>query len=167
ESQLPEPKRRMLRSLEVADPSLAQRRVLVVDDDFRNVFAITALLEQHHMAVDYAENGAKALEKLSGEQTYAVVLMDIMMPEMDGYEAMRRVRAMPGFESLPIIALTANALPGDDEKCYAAGMNGYLPKPFRREDLRATLAQWIPGGRPRPESDEADASRLDLDTEAR
>jgi CheY-like chemotaxis protein len=143
EAQLPEPKRRMLRSLGAADPSLAERRVLVVDDDFRNVFAITALLEQHSMVVEYAENGVKALDKLVGPARYDIVLMDIMMPEMDGYEAMRQIRSMPGFDNLPIIALTAKAMTGDRDKCIEAGASDYVTKPVDPDQLVSLLRVWL------------------------
>jgi HAMP domain-containing protein/signal transduction histidine kinase/DNA-binding response OmpR family regulator len=143
EAQLPEPKRRLLRSLGAVDPSLAERRVLVVDDDFRNVFAITALLEQHSMVVEYAENGVKALDKLAGPTRYDVVLMDIMMPEMDGYEAMRQIRLMPGFDNLPIIALTAKAMTGDRAKCIEAGASDYVTKPVDPDQLVSLLRVWL------------------------
>ena len=142
EAQLPETKRRMLRRVDQPDPALVGRRVLVVDDDFRNVYAVTAVLEQHEMIVDYAENGRQALEKLDAVRP-DVVLMDIMMPEMDGYEAMRSIRKRPGYDRLPIIALTAKAMKGDREKCIAAGASDYITKPVDPDQLVSLLRVWL------------------------
>ena len=144
EEALPEPKRRMLRSLEQPDPALRGRSVLVVDDDYRNVFAITAVLEQHEMEVDYADNGRSALDKLGkGPDRYDVVLMDIMMPEMDGYEAMRRIRERPELRDLPVIALTANAVAGNEARCFGAGMDDFIAKPFEIERLIEILKRYL------------------------
>jgi HAMP domain-containing protein/CheY-like chemotaxis protein len=143
EAKLPESKRRMLRSLDQADPGLAGRKVLVVDDDFRNVFAVTAVLEQHGMSVDFAENGKQALDKLGDSSDVDVVLMDIMMPEMDGFEAMRLIRKRPGYETLPIIALTAKAMKGDREKCIHAGASDYITKPVDPDQLVSLLRVWL------------------------
>jgi hypothetical protein len=142
ESALPEGKRRMLRSLAYGDPMLRGRRVLVVDDDVRNIFAITSVLERHEMEVLYAENGRDALAKLDGNQVDAV-LMDIMMPEMDGYEAMRRIREQPSLRNLPIIALTAKAMKGDREKCIEAGASDYVTKPVDPDQLISLLRVWL------------------------
>jgi CheY-like chemotaxis protein len=142
EARLPEPKRRMLRSLDQPEPARRGRRVLVVDDDFRNVYAVTAVLEQHQMLVDYAENGRQALEKLSVDAT-VVVLMDIMLPEMDGYVAMRIIRQRPCFAELPIIALTAKAMKGDREKCIHAGASDYITKPVDPDQLISLLRVWL------------------------
>jgi hypothetical protein len=154
ESDLPERKRKMLRSLAHGDPALEGKRVLVVDDDMRNVFAITAVLEQHRMRVDYAENGRQALERLAGDfdreadeddggRRVDVVLMDIMMPEMDGYEAMREIRKQPRFADLPIVALTAKAMKGDREKCIQAGASDYVTKPVDPDQLLSLLRVWL------------------------
>ncbi len=142
EARLPEPKRRMLRSLEKSDPQLAGKRALMVDDDFRNVYAVTAVLEQHEMTVEYAENGREALEKLERE-TFDVILMDIMMPEMDGYESMRMIRQRPGHADLPIIALTAKAMKGDRGKCIDAGASDYIMKPVDPDQLVSLLRVWL------------------------
>ena len=146
EEEMPEPKRKMLRSHERPDPALSGRSVLVVDDDYRNVFAITAVLEQHEMDVEYAENGRTALDKLAKEpERYDVVLMDIMMPEMDGYEAMRRIRARPELEELPVIALTAKAMQGDRDKCIEAGASDYVTKPVDTDQIISLLRVWLYG----------------------
>ena len=143
ESNLPEGKRRMLRSVAFGDPLLKGRRVLVVDDDVRNIFAITSVLERHEMIVDYAENGHDALAKLAEGGGVDVVLMDVMMPEMDGYEAMRRIRQQPRFKGLPIVALTAKAMKGDREKCIEAGASDYVTKPVDPDQLISLLRVWL------------------------
>ncbi len=123
--------------------SLAGKKVLVVDDDIRNIFALTALLERHKMAVISAENGRTALEELVQNPDVDIVLMDIMMPEMDGYEAMRQIRQIKQFESLPMIALTAKAMQGDPEKCIVAGASDYLSKPVDTDQLVSLLRVWL------------------------
>jgi HAMP domain-containing protein/CheY-like chemotaxis protein len=142
ESKLPISKRQILRKLTETDPALAGKRVLVVDDDARNLFAITTILEQHEMSLVYAENGQEALRKLD-EREVDVVLMDIMMPEMDGFEATRRIRADRRFEKLPIIALTAKAMQGDREKCIQAGASDYITKPIDSDQLVSLLRVWL------------------------
>ncbi len=123
--------------------SLAGKKVLVVDDDVRNIFALIAVLERHKMAVRSAENGRDALEQLGQNPDVDIVLMDIMMPEMDGFETMRQIRKMKQFESLPMIALTAKAMQGDREKCIEAGASDYLSKPVDTDQLVSLLRVWL------------------------
>jgi CheY-like chemotaxis protein len=142
EANLPESKRRMLKQVHQSDPVFAGKRVLVVDDDVRNIFAITSVLERHKMVVVYAENGRKGIDILR-EAKPDVVLMDVMMPEMDGYETMREIRKIPEFSALPIIALTAKAMKGDREKCIEAGASDYITKPVETEQLLSLLRVWL------------------------
>jgi CheY-like chemotaxis protein len=132
------------------DRVLLGRKVLVVDDDVRNIFALTSVLESHGLEVIYAENGRAALEKLESTPDIDVVLMDIMMPEMDGYQTMRRIRTDARFASLPIIAVTAKALKDDRERCIEAGASDYLPKPIENERLIDLVRMWVA-----PRGDEA------------
>ena len=121
EARLPQEQRKMLEQLHNADAVFEGKQVLIVDDDVRNVFALASVLEGRGMDVLFAENGREGLETLKGNPDVDLVLMDIMMPEMDGYETTRAVREMPQFEALPIIALTAKAMKGDREKSIASG----------------------------------------------
>ncbi|HLG16684.1 MAG TPA: HAMP domain-containing protein [Blastocatellia bacterium] len=143
EANLPEPKRRMLQQLYQKDPLLAGKKVLVVDDDMRNIFALTSLLERQNLKVAYAENGRDGIEQLRNSPDTSAVLMDIMMPGMDGYEAIREIRGMRKFKSLPIIALTAKAMKGDREKCIEAGASDYIPKPVDPDQLLSLLRVWL------------------------
>jgi CheY-like chemotaxis protein len=122
---------------------LSGKKVLVVDDDIRNSFAMTSLLERHNMAVYSAENGRDAIEVLRGNDDIDVVLMDIMMPEMDGYDTMQEIRKVPKFKELPILALTAKAMKGDREKCIEAGASDYVTKPVDPDQLVSLLRVWL------------------------
>jgi CheY-like chemotaxis protein len=143
EAKLPEQKRKMLEQLHDADAVIAGKRVLIVDDDVRNIFSLTSVLEDHGMVVRFAENGKDALAALKEDPEVDAVLMDVMMPEMDGYETTRAIREMSEFKSLPIIALTAKAMKGDREKCIAAGASDYITKPVDTEQLLSLLRVWL------------------------
>ena len=139
EADLPAEKRQMLRVARQSDPALAGRRVLVVDDDIRNVFAITAVLERQGMDVVTAETGAEALAALEARSDVDIALVDVMMPEIDGFETMARIRRLPKHGSLPMIALTAKAMRGDRERCLEAGATDYISKPVDTEQLLSML----------------------------
>jgi CheY-like chemotaxis protein len=136
-------KRKLLQQLHSADAVLEGKKVLVVDDDVRNLFALTSVLEARRMEVRYAENGVDAIRILEEEPDVSLVLMDIMMPELDGYETIRHIRSMPAFESLPIISLTAKAMQGDREKSIAAGASDYITKPVDTDKLVSLLRVWL------------------------
>jgi CheY-like chemotaxis protein len=140
---LPPAKQRMIETLHQSDEPLQDRKVLVVDDDIRNIFALNSLLERHKMAVISATNGQDAIDLVEGTDGLALVLMDVMMPEMDGYETMRRIRSNPRFRMLPIIALTAKAMKGDREKCLEAGASDYVAKPVNTEQLLSLVRMWL------------------------
>jgi len=142
-SALPESKRAMLEQLSPSSKLLKGKKVLIVDDDMRNLFALTGLLEHQGMAVFTAENGKDAIEKLNETQDIDIVLMDIMMPDMDGYETMQKIRSDAKFKDLPIIALTVKAMAGDREKCLAAGASDYASKPIDTEQLLSQLRVWL------------------------
>lgn len=143
QANLPKPKRQILEDLHQVDSVLANKKVLIVDDDVRNIFALTSLLERHQMEVLYAENGREGIETLKANPDINAVLMDIMMPEMDGYETTRSIRQQQQFRSLPIIALTAKAMQGDREKCIEAGASDYITKPVDTEQLLSLLRVWL------------------------
>ncbi|MBD2525066.1 response regulator [Nostoc sp. FACHB-133] len=143
QANLPTPKRQMLEQLHQNDPVLANRKILIVDDDLRNIFALTSFLESYQMQVLFAENGRDGIERLQTNPDINIVLMDIMMPEMDGYETTRAIRQQQQFRSLPIIALTAKAMPGDREKCIEAGASDYITKPVDTEQLLSLLRVWL------------------------
>ena len=142
-SGLPAEKQEMIETLQKDAEVLRGRRVLVVDDDARNIFALTTLLENVDMDVISANSGQQAIELVRDTPDLSVVLMDIMMPDMDGYETMRRIRAMSEFRTLPIIALTAKAMKGDREKCLDAGASDYIAKPVHTDQLLALLRAWL------------------------
>jgi CheY-like chemotaxis protein len=140
---LPPEKQRMLERLHQTDEPLVGRKVLVVDDDVRNIFALSSLLERHSMRVIHSETGRGAIELIEQDPEIEVVLMDIMMPEMDGYETIRQIRQNPGNRLLPIIALTAKAMKGDREKCLEAGASDYVAKPVNTDQLLALMRVWL------------------------
>ncbi|MEX0929901.1 MAG: HAMP domain-containing protein [Balneolales bacterium] len=136
-------KQKMLDKIYETSEMLAAKKVLIVDDDIRNIFALTSILERHKMEVLTAGNGKEALDILNKEPEMDLVLMDIMMPEMDGYETMQAIRKLPEFKDLPILALTAKAMKGDREKCIKAGASDYITKPVDTEQLLSLLRVWM------------------------
>jgi CheY-like chemotaxis protein len=143
ESSLPAEQREVVRMLHDPDQVLQDRKILLVDDDMRNTYALSKALQKSGLTVVMADNGKLALDKLETEADIELVVMDIMMPVMDGYEAMRAIRAQQCFEKLPIIALTANAMPEDRAKCLEAGANDYLTKPVEVEKLLSLMRVWL------------------------
>jgi len=140
---LPAPKQKMIERLHESDEPLSGRKVLVVDDDIRNIFALNSLLERHNMEVITATNGQEAISLVESTDDLSLVLMDVMMPEMDGYETMRRIRSNHKFRLLPIIALTAKAMKGDREKCLEAGASDYVAKPVNTDQLLSLVRMWL------------------------
>ena len=143
ESKLPEDKKKMLEKVHSKDDVIEGKTILVVDDDMRNVFAISSLLESYNAKIVVGKNGVDAIDKLHNNDDIKLVLMDIMMPEMDGYEAMRNIRNESKYNKLPIIALTAKAMKEDRDKCIAAGANEYLSKPVDKDKLLSLLRVWL------------------------
>jgi len=143
EAELSDEQRAVLMALRRNDVALAGKKVLVVDDDVRNIFALTSVLEQHNLQVVHAENGRAGIEALLKTPRVDAVLMDIMMPEMDGYETMRAIRQIAEFRTLPIIAVTAKAMKGDRAKCIEAGASDYITKPVDLEQLFSVLRVWL------------------------
>jgi CheY-like chemotaxis protein len=143
ESKLPVEKRRMLEQLHSSDDVFKGKRVLIADDDVRNVFALASVLERQGMEVQFAENGNEAIATLQADPSIDLVLMDIMMPELDGYEAMRLIREQPEFRKLPIISLTAKAMKGDREKSIASGASDYIMKPVDTDQLLSLMRVWL------------------------
>jgi len=140
---LPATKQEMLSRLRNSNEVLRGRKVLVVDDDARNIFALATVLENHDMEVLTATNGRKAIETIKSTPDLHVVLMDIMMPDMDGYQTMREIRNDAHFRALPILALTAKAMKGDREKCLEAGASDYIAKPVNIDHLLSLLRVWL------------------------
>ena len=140
---LPVDKQSMLQRLHGSNESLRGRKVLVVDDDARNIFALTSLLEIEEMEVIAATNGRSAISLIQNTPNLSLVLMDIMMPDMDGYETMREIRNAPEFRNLPILALTAKAMKGDREKCLDAGASDYIAKPVNTDQLLSLMRVWL------------------------
>ena len=145
EIDLSESQRDILGSVRRIDTTLGGKSVLVVDDDVRNIFALTTVLEQHNLHVVHAENGRAGIEMLRSTPDIDGVLMDIMMPEMDGYETMRAIRQIPEFRSLPIVAVTAKAMKGDRAKCIEAGASDYITKPVDLDQFFSVLRVWLAG----------------------
>jgi CheY-like chemotaxis protein len=142
-TELPPDKQRMLERLNSSDEDLVGRTVLLVDDDARNIFALSSVLERRGMRVLTATTGGEAIQLVQSTPDLAIVLMDIMMPQMDGYQTMEIIREEPKFRRLPIIALTAKAMKGDREKCLEAGASDYLAKPVNTEQLLSALRMWL------------------------
>ena len=140
---LPQAKQEMLQRLHGSNEILSRRKVLVVDDDARNIFALTTVLENNEMEVLSATNGRQAIEVIQSTPDLSAVLMDIMMPEMDGYQTMREIRKDQKFRALPMLALTARAMKGDREKCLEAGASDYIAKPVNTEQLLSLLRVWL------------------------
>jgi CheY-like chemotaxis protein len=143
EARLPEPKRRMIELVRHSDETLSGRKVLIVDDDMRNIFSLTAVMDRYGILSMHAENGREGIDLLKKTPGIDAVLMDIMMPEMDGYDTMRAIRKMGKFRKLPIIALTAKAMKGDREKCIEAGASDYIAKPVDTDQLLSLLRVWL------------------------
>jgi CheY-like chemotaxis protein len=142
-SELPADKQRMIERLHRSDDDLVGKAVLVVDDDVRNIFALSSVLERRGMQVLTANTGSEAIDLLDSTSGLSIVLMDIMMPEMDGYQTIRQIRKKSAFQRLPIVALTAKAMKGDREKCFEAGASDYLAKPVNTEQLLSVLRMWL------------------------
>ena len=141
--ELPPSKQKMIVDLHQSDEPLRDKKVLIVDDDVRNIFALNSVLERRGMRVVSATNGTDAVELIESSDDLALVLMDVMMPEMDGYETMRRIRSDARFRMLPIIALTAKAMKGDREKCLEAGASDYVAKPVDTGQLLSLVRMWL------------------------
>jgi CheY-like chemotaxis protein len=142
-AELPESMQKVLQGLHSSNEVLRGRKVLVVDDDARNIFALTSLLENQEAEVISATNGRDAIETVLNDPEISIVLMDIMMPDMDGYETIRQIREQPSYRSLPILALTAKAMKGDREKCLMAGASDYIAKPVNTDELLSLMRVWL------------------------
>ena len=144
ESDMPPERQKMLKSARSREKAFEGRKILVVDDDVRNVFALTSALEQKGALVEIARNGLEAIDRLQHDGTIDLVLMDIMMPEMDGFTAMQEIRKDARFAKLPIIAVTAKAMKDDQDRCLSAGANDYLAKPIDLDRLFSLIRVWLP-----------------------
>jgi CheY-like chemotaxis protein len=142
-ARLPEAKRSMLDEIHQTSKPLTGKRVLIVDDDMRNIFALATVLEEHGMDIVWSDNGRDAISRVASDPQIKVVLMDIMMPEMDGMATMKEIRKLPQGRNLPMIAVTAKAMKGDREKCIEAGAWDYLSKPVNTQDLLSVLRAWL------------------------
>jgi CheY-like chemotaxis protein len=134
----------MLQELYESDQALAGKKVLIVDDDMRNIFALATVLEEHAMQTISADNGRDAIRLLQSEPDIDIVLMDIMMPDLDGLETIQMIRSDASLRDVPIVAVTAKAMKGDREKCIEAGAWDYLAKPVDPEQLLTVLRNWLP-----------------------
>jgi CheY-like chemotaxis protein len=144
EANLPADRRRMLQAARSRDAAFENRTVLIVEDDVRNIFALSSILEPRGARLKIARNGREALDLLEQSPEVDIVLMDIMMPEMNGYEAMREIRRRENGSRVPIIALTAKAMRDDQERCLAAGASDYIAKPIDVEQLLSLMRVWMP-----------------------
>ena len=144
ESQLSHERQKMLKTARSRDKVFEGRKILLVDDDVRNIFALTSALEHKGAVVVIGRNGREAIDKLNEVDDIDLVLMDVMMPEMDGYEATALIRQDPRWKKLPIIAVTAKAMKDDQERCLAAGSNDYLAKPIDLDRLFSLIRVWLP-----------------------
>jgi CheY-like chemotaxis protein len=144
ESKLPQEHQNMLTELRKREHVFENRKILIVDDDVRNIFALSSALENRGAKTVVARNGKEALQKLEDQTSIDLVLMDIMMPEMDGFQAMERIRKESKWSKLPIIALTAKAMRDDQERCLSAGANDYLAKPIDLDKLFSLMRVWMP-----------------------
>jgi CheY-like chemotaxis protein len=142
-SDLPERQRSILNDIYLSNKALEGRSVLIVDDDIRNIFALSSLLEEYGMKIASAENGRDAIGILQDRHDIDIVLMDIMMPEMDGLDTMKEIRKIEACRNLPIVAVTAKAMVGDRERCIEAGAWDYLSKPVDRDQLLSVLRAWL------------------------
>jgi CheY-like chemotaxis protein len=142
-SAMNEDQQRIIRERNAAPSILAGKKVLIVDDDIRNIFALTSVLERYDMETVPAETGRAAINLLQSTPDVDIVLMDIMMPEMDGIDTMKAIRLISRFKNLPIVAVTAKAMKGDREKCFEAGAWDYLAKPVDPEQMLASLRAWL------------------------
>jgi len=141
---MPPERQKMLKSARSREKAFEGRKILVVDDDVRNVFALTSALEQKGALVEIARNGLEAIDRLQHDAGIDLVLMDIMMPEMDGFTAMQEIRKDARFAKLPIIAVTAKAMKDDQDRCLRAGANDYLAKPIDLDRLFSLIRVWLP-----------------------
>jgi len=144
---LPLASRQLLEQDQKTDPILTGKKILVIDDDVRNIFSLTSLLERCQMVVTFAENGQDAIDQLKNTADVDAILVDVMMPGMDGYETMREIRQMSRYKNTPIIALTAKAMKGDREKCVQAGASDYVSKPADVDRLLSILRVYLGNGR--------------------
>jgi CheY-like chemotaxis protein len=143
EKTLPERIRHRLERVRQVDQELAGSRVLIVDDDVRNIFALTSILERHKVIVHHAENGKAGIDVLMMNPDIDIVLMDIMMPDMDGYQTIAAIRELDDFRDLPVIAVTAKAMKGDREKCIESGASDYIAKPVDLDQLFSLMRVWL------------------------